>query len=158
MRTLCILRFRRCIVRFGIKHRKFSENFTFLWSLPGIISENFQCLIMNLRTCTIVIHTIFWKFPKLRLTSPSVPIIYSILKYHYSKIECIWIISLRQIAFALFLRSCCHSLRMLIWRLRIRSMDCGRPSSSLQMLGFASCRAMIERTSSAMTSSCMYIL
>ncbi len=27
-----------------------------------IISENFQCLILNLRTCTIVIHTIFWKF------------------------------------------------------------------------------------------------
>ncbi len=43
------------------------------------ISENFQCLILNLRTCTIVIHTIFWKFSKLRLTRPSGPIRYSIL-------------------------------------------------------------------------------
>ncbi len=31
-----------------------------------IISENFQWLILNLRTCTIVIHTIFWKFSNLR--------------------------------------------------------------------------------------------
>ena len=50
------------------------------WLRIIIISENFQCLIPNLRTCTIVIHTIFWKFLKLRLTSPSGPIRYSILK------------------------------------------------------------------------------
>ncbi len=80
MRTTCIRRF-----RIKIKHRKFSEIFTFLWSLPGrgcgsafispltswlirlyrhpltgnglkavIISENFQCLILNLRTCIII--------------------------------------------------------------------------------------------------------
>ncbi len=116
------------IPRFKIKHRKFSEVFTYLSWLPGrecgsalksgkyncslmltvgtirkcspwtswvirlyghpltgiglkavIISENFQCLILNLRTCSIVIHTIFWKFSKLRLTSPSGPIRYSIL-------------------------------------------------------------------------------
>ncbi len=34
----------------------------------------FRCSILNLRTCTIVIHTIFWKFSKLRLTSTSGPI------------------------------------------------------------------------------------
>ena len=44
------------------------------------ISENFRCLILNLRTRTIVIPTIFWKFSKLRLTSPLGPIRYSILR------------------------------------------------------------------------------
>ncbi len=44
------------------------------------ISEDFWCLILNLKTCTVVIHTIFWKFINLRLTSPSGPIRYSILK------------------------------------------------------------------------------
>ena len=34
---------------------------------------------INLRTCTIVIHTIFWKFSKFRLTSPSGPNRYNIL-------------------------------------------------------------------------------
>ncbi len=39
--------------------------------------------------CIIVIHTIFWKFSKLRLTSPSGPIRYSILRSVFS-----WRISL----------------------------------------------------------------
>ena len=34
---------------------------------------------MNLRTCTVVIHTILWKFATLWLTSPSGPIRYTIL-------------------------------------------------------------------------------
>ncbi len=34
-----------------------------------IISENFQCLILNLSTCTIVIH-IFWKFSKVKVNEP----------------------------------------------------------------------------------------
>ncbi len=38
------------------------------------VSEDFLCLILNLRTCTVVIHTILWKFANLRLTSPSGPI------------------------------------------------------------------------------------
>ncbi len=59
-----------------------------------IISENFQCLILNLRTCIIVIYTIFWKFSKLRLTSPSGPIRYSILTcqgvcFHYSDLAAV---------------------------------------------------------------------
>ena len=40
----------------------------------------------NYRTCTIVIHTIFWKFSKLRLTSPSGPIRYSILSMLRQKV------------------------------------------------------------------------
>ncbi len=42
-------------------------------------NRNCTSLILNLRTCTIVIHTIFLKFSKLRSTSPSGPIRYSIL-------------------------------------------------------------------------------
>ncbi len=42
------------------------------------ISEDFWCLILNLRTCTVVIHTIFWNFINPRLTSPLGPIRYSI--------------------------------------------------------------------------------
>ncbi len=41
-------------------------------------------LILNLRTCTVVIHTILWKFANLRLTSPSGPIRYTILTGRYS--------------------------------------------------------------------------
>ncbi len=36
-----------------------------------IISENFLCLILNLRTWTIVIYTILQKFALCRLTCPS---------------------------------------------------------------------------------------
>ena len=42
--------------------------------------ENFWWLILKLRTCTIVIHTIFRKFTSPRLTRPSSPIRYSILR------------------------------------------------------------------------------
>ena len=40
-----------------------------------------QGMILNLRTCTVVIHNILWKFANLRLTSPSGPIRYTILTY-----------------------------------------------------------------------------
>ncbi len=98
MRTVCIPRLR-------IEHRKFCDIFTFLWSVPAlwpisyghpltgngqkavIISENFQCLILNLRTCNIVIHTIFWKFSKLRLRSPSGPIRYTSIEIIVSSLH-----------------------------------------------------------------------
>ncbi len=38
---------------------------------------------LNLRTCTVVIHTILWKFATLRLTSPSGPIRYTILRHDF---------------------------------------------------------------------------
>ena len=49
-----------------------------------IISQNFWCLILNLRTCTIVIRTIFGKFINLWLTSPSGPVRYIILRANYN--------------------------------------------------------------------------
>ncbi len=46
---------------------------------PPLTGFNAALPAQNLRTCTIIIHTIFRKFANTRLTSPWLPIRYSIL-------------------------------------------------------------------------------